>query len=262
MEEPIAPRYEDFELTAAAYSLAPTPPLARLAEKAVRYSRKFLLVAIAMGALYGVARVHEAARVHESGILPMLGSAFVWGIGTAMAGGILAMALIIAGSLLLAAERRVFSIVSPQYRNAREYDQAVVRYRSARAEYDRWLAKRREDYWRSLTGIQFENELAALYRKMGYEARTTRHTADGGVDIIVKEGDETLVVQCKAHQSKVSIRTARELAQSMRDFGAARGVIACIAGVTGPTADYIKDKKLKIEVLDVHAIVELQIRHG
>jgi type III restriction enzyme len=132
--------------------------------------------------------------------------------------------------------------------------------RERKAKEDR---KRREleerrhkiEYWRSLDGEAFERELAAVYNGLGYQIRRTPSSGDGGVDLILRKGDETTVVQCKARRDKIGISTARELSASIVDFKAHRGVIACFEGVTQPTVEYISDKP--IEVIDLNDIIRL-----
>jgi len=44
---------------------------------------------------------------------------------------------------------------------------------------------------------QFEFEIARLLHRMGYLAHATKATADDGVDVFARKGDEKIVVQCK-----------------------------------------------------------------
>ena len=109
--------------------------------------------------------------------------------------------------------------------------------------------------WSHLDGEAFERELAAVYNGLGYQIRRTPSSGDGGVDLILRMGDETTVVQCKARRDKIGVSTARELSASIVDFKAHRGVIACFEGVTQPTVEYIRDKP--IEVIDLNDIIRM-----
>lgn len=139
--------------------------------------------------------------------------------------------------------------------------------RDAQSEYAAqrklYLAHQRrlsEAFWRSLSGTQFEKELAALFVKHGYAATLTPATGDGGVDIVLRKDGRTTVVQCKAHSRKVPVGVARELAASMRDFNADAAIIACLEGVTGPTRAYMQDKPMSVvalpEIIDMQSAAE------
>ncbi len=140
------------------------------------------------------------------------------------------------------------------------YTEKQSRYESALAEHGHSIAKIREDYWRTFSGIQFEIELGKLFSLMGYAVTHTPSTSDGGIDLILHRGGKTTVVQCKAHNKPVSIGVARELYAAKMDFKADDAIIACFEGVTKPVLEYIKDKS--IVVLNLHKIVELQRKHG
>ena len=148
-----------------------------------------------------------------------------------------------------------------------QYEEALAVYERELAEYDRsveakaeWDLALKASHWRSLDGFAFEREMANLFREMDYRVATTPRTGDGGVDLVLMNGTEKTVVQCKAHNTKIPIGTLRELSAVRDDFGADRAILACFEGVTKPAADYIKDKP--IEVLDVNDIVLLRRQRG
>jgi restriction system protein len=95
---------------------------------------------------------------------------------------------------------------------------------------------------------------------MGYDVSHTPRTGDGGVDLLARKNGRLTVVQCKAHNKRIPIGVARELAASMSDFKASDAIIACYEGVTKPVEEYIKGKR--ISVLALPQIVELQRLHG
>lgn len=164
-------------------------------------------------------------------------------------------------------EKRLLCAFSPRFLLYCAFLDAQSEYQKAKLAHDQAVAAREleiskqfETYWRSLTGQQFERELSRLFAAQGYAVNLTPHTSDGGVDIkLVKDG-KTIVVQCKAHAKRIPISVARELCASIDDFEAEAGIIACLAGVTKPTAEYIRERN--ITVLDVHQIVALQRRYS
>jgi HJR/Mrr/RecB family endonuclease len=154
----------------------------------------------------------------------------------------------------------LLAYISPRYARVRKFLSAQKKYQSQLAEYNAWLRRQAESFWKSLDGVSFERELGRLFQRMGFKVTTTRHTGDGGVDLILEMGGQKTVVQCKAHASKVGIGTARELVASMIDFRAHRGILAATSGVTKPVHKYVKNKK--IQILDLNEILKLQRAHG
>jgi HJR/Mrr/RecB family endonuclease len=165
--------------------------------------------------------------------------------------------------LLGVIETKVREAVSPAFRRASQYRSAMEDYRKAVAKYEDWVAaqererlRRQEQYWRGLSGLAFENELARLFRGLGYTVSQTPRTGDGGVDLILLKNGRKTVVQCKAHDKKIPIGVARELVASIQDFKAHDAIIACLEGVTGPVQQYIATKPIR--VIDVRGILSLQ----
>jgi restriction system protein len=144
----------------------------------------------------------------------------------------------------------------PEYKRVKLFSFAQKRYQAALAEYNLWVRRQAESYWRALDGISFERELGQLFKRLGFAVSTTPHTADGGIDLILEKAGQKTVVQCKAHASKVPIGTARELVASMSDFGVEKGILATISGVTKPVREYAS--KRNIEILDLDQILHLQ----
>jgi len=148
---------------------------------------------------------------------------------------------------------------SPAYGQVTKFRAAQRRYRAQLAEYDAWIRRQAENFWRSLDGVSFEHELAGLFQRVGFKVSRTPYTSDGGVDLILDKGGERIVVQCKAHASKVGIGTARELVASMIDFHAQKAILAVTSGVTKPVLEYVKGKN--IQILDLAGILQLQRTH-
>ncbi len=146
--------------------------------------------------------------------------------------------------------------VNATFRNAVRYRSALRKYECNLSEYKRRKDLEQEQRWRGLSGIQFEIELGRLFEALGYKVSQTPSTGDGGVDLVLTKEDQKTVVQCKAHNRKITIDVARQLVASMQDFGAKSGIIACLEGATTPTMEYIQLKRIR--VIDLGEIISLQ----
>ena len=60
--------------------------------------------------------------------------------------------------------------------------------------------RKRIDYWRFLRGIEFEQELAALLRSLGYQVQSTPKSDDQGIDLILTKDGKITIVQCKGQK--------------------------------------------------------------
>ncbi|MDR7239147.1 restriction endonuclease [Neobacillus drentensis] len=67
-----------------------------------------------------------------------------------------------------------------------------------------------------MDGIEFEQYLVVIFKKLGILARKTKASSDFGADLIL-EGKERVVIQVKRYQKKVGIRAVQEV-NSARDY--------------------------------------------
>lgn len=72
---------------------------------------------------------------------------------------------------------------------------------------DRAKKKRKQiKYWKSLSGDQFEFNVARVLREIGYtDVSVSNKGIDGGVDITMHKDNQLYLVQCKAHKNPVGI---------------------------------------------------------
>ena len=109
-------------------------------------------------------------------------------------------------------------------------------------------ARRRKLYghWMSLSGTEFEYQLAALYQDLGYTVHLTPTSGDDGIDLILQMDESLAVVQCKSHKRPVGPAIARELYGSMVAFGADDAILACTGGFTQGVRDFVRGKPITL----------------
>ena len=111
-------------------------------------------------------------------------------------------------------------------------------------------------WWWSLDGWQFEQEVARVFRFHGYKATVTKGSRDGGVDIILKKNGKTYIVQCKHYQTPVSPEPVRALWGCRYDFKADKVIMVASSGLTQASREFIKNKKDYL-VLNLEDIVRM-----
>jgi restriction system protein len=80
-----------------------------------------------------------------------------------------------------------------------------------------------------MSPFDFEEFIAKLFKKMGYDTKTTSKTGDYGVDVVAKNGFEKVAIQCKKYHegNNVGNQTVQMLLGSMQLQGlkANKGIV-------------------------------------
>lgn len=63
----------------------------------------------------------------------------------------------------------------------------------------------------AMTGIDFENYVAARLRAAGYRVALTKVTGDFGVDLIAAKGRERIAIQCKRHARRIGAPAVQQV---------------------------------------------------
>jgi HJR/Mrr/RecB family endonuclease len=129
-------------------------------------------------------------------------------------------------------------------------------YSAATAAFDEWWTRTQSDFWKSLSGLAFERELAALFNRIGWEAYPTVASGDGGIDVeLYREGQRT-IVQCKARTRPVGPAAARELYGALAASGARSAMLASLSGFSPAARDFARLHS--IELIDLEWIIQQQ----
>jgi len=136
---------------------------------------------------------------------------------------------------------------------------AIRRYNAAVAGFRAWLARTRRDWWTGLSGLRFEEELARLFRAAGWDARVTRASGDGGIDILGSRAGVKFIAQCKNHKLPIGPAVARELYGTLLSSEAQHAILASVSGFTKGVRDFAKGKP--IELIDLDWIIRKHMEH-
>ena len=128
-----------------------------------------------------------------------------------------------------------------------EEERARQEAERARQAAERAERRKRREHWESLRGIQFEQELAALYRHLGYQVQSTSKSGDQGIDLILTKDGKISIVQCKGQKRPASPAVVRELFGSFHAFeGASHAILACTGGFTQGAKDFARGKLITL----------------
>ena len=127
-------------------------------------------------------------------------------------------------------------------------------------------AKSTVELLEQISAQQFEQLVADLYEKMGYQVRITSQTKDQGIDVFAKRisesGTESLAIQCKHYlKGVVGVEHARSLYGVIQDQpGIAKGILVTSGEFSRECEDFTKGKRL--ELFDGHYVCALLEKYG
>jgi|HubBroStandDraft_6_1064221.scaffolds.fasta_scaffold1082890_1 hypothetical protein len=125
----------------------------------------------------------------------------------------------------------------------------------------------RETFCRSETLLQmgsreFEQLVAEIWKRFGYEVELTKATRDGGYDVVaVKQGKEMasrILIECKRYdlRNPVGVSIVRELYGVKTAQKATKAILATTSYLTDPATEFIDDHYWELEAKDHEGIVE------
>ena len=100
-----------------------------------------------------------------------------------------------------------------------------------------------EEWWWSLNGWDFEEEVAKVFRKHGYKANVTKKTGDNGADIIMYKNKKKIVVQCKHYTAQATPESVRALWGIKDEFDADEVILVASSGVSKNSLKFINKRK-------------------
>lgn len=113
------------------------------------------------------------------------------------------------------------------------------------------------DSIRALSWQRFEHLVGEAFRQQGYQVEERGGAgADGGIDLVLRQGGLRTLVQCKHWRTtKIGVPTVRELLGAMTAQRGDRGVVVCTGYYTQPAITFAKSNG--IVLIDGEALVEL-----
>mgnify|MGYP001190347376 CR=1 FL=1 len=106
-----------------------------------------------------------------------------------------------------------------------------------------------------MTGLEFEEWLAELYRKKGYTVQLTPQSNDFGADLIVKREGKLSVIQAKRYKNKVGLRAIQEIVAAKPHYKAHEAFVITNNYFTAPAQKLAKSNGIKL--IDREGIVKM-----
>ncbi len=120
---------------------------------------------------------------------------------------------------------------------------------------ERYLQRIKQlDQIRAMDPIAFEQFVGSLFKKMGYTVQTTVASGDEGVDLHLRKGGRTAVVQCKRYEGTVGQPVVRDLCGAMVHNRADEAHLVTTGTISLPAQQWATGKP--IHLIDGNALVE------
>jgi restriction system protein len=113
----------------------------------------------------------------------------------------------------------------------------------------RLLATRTDlDSIAALDWRQFEQLVGEAFRRDGYAVEETgQGGADGGIDLVLRKGGHTTLVQCKRwRQRRVPVTTVREMWGLLAHYGADAVAIVCVGNYSPDARRFVAGKAIRL----------------
>ena len=111
---------------------------------------------------------------------------------------------------------------------------------------ERLEAQKKVDFWRSLSGQQFEIEFGLLLGRKGYSVEHVGGPGDLGADLKIHTDTGKVIVQCKAHAGKIGPGPVRDLFGSLLHHEAEEGWLVSLEGYSVAAREFARGKKIKL----------------
>lgn len=132
-------------------------------------------------------------------------------------------------------------------------DSAIIALSPINDDILKYLAEHPEAMYH-LSGNEFEDVMAELYNKLGYDVHKTKRTRDGGKDIIIRKpdllGDFILYVECKKYAANrpIGVSIVRNLESTISMDRVNGGILATTSFFTKDARELIRSKNLQYQI--------------
>ncbi|WP_368658684.1 restriction endonuclease [Metabacillus halosaccharovorans] len=109
-----------------------------------------------------------------------------------------------------------------------------------------------------MKGIEFEQYLAVLFKRLGYRVKSTPGSNDYGADLILENGAERLVIQAKRYKNKVGIKAVQEINSAKAYYNAQEGWVITNNYFTSSAINLAQSANIKL--INRNELVDLILR--
>ena len=113
-----------------------------------------------------------------------------------------------------------------------------------------------------MTGRQFEEYVGTLFVSQGYGVKYTSTTGDYGADLILKKGQDVIVVQAKRYQQTVGVKAVQEVIPSMKMYHATAAWVITNSTYTKQALTLAKSNQVRMIDRDELMRISIETKEG
>lgn len=113
-----------------------------------------------------------------------------------------------------------------------------------------------------MTGWQFEEYAGTLFVSQGYEVEYTSTTGDYGADLILKKGQDVIVVQAKRYKQTVGVKAVQEVIPSMKMYHATAAWVITNSTYTKQALTLAKRNQVRMIERDELIRMSIEMKEG
>ncbi len=137
------------------------------------------------------------------------------------------------------------------------------RLKLTKTQREKFGKLRRLDQLQQMDPVDFERYCGWLYELDGYKAHMTATSGDEGIDLLLKKGRETTVVQCKRYSGTVGQPTVRDLYGTQLHTKAKNSVLVTTGRISTSAESWAANKPIElIDGNDLMAWINANRRMG
>lgn len=106
------------------------------------------------------------------------------------------------------------------------------------------------DKLRSMSGVEFEEYVGSIFKALGFAIEFTPVSGDHGIDLILRRGNQRVVVQCKRWEGSVGEPVVREFLGAMTSIGVKEGFLITTGEYTAQAIEFGKQNGIRLVNLD------------
>lgn len=108
-----------------------------------------------------------------------------------------------------------------------------------------------------MTGRQFEEYVGTLFTSQGYSTKYTPTTGDYGADLLLKKGQETIVVQAKRYKQTVGVKAVQEVIPAIKMYNATAAWV--VTNSTYTKQSLTLAKRNDVRMIDRDELIQMSI---
>lgn len=108
-----------------------------------------------------------------------------------------------------------------------------------------------------MTGNQFEEYVGTLFASQGYSVKHTPVSGDYGADVVLKKGQDVIVVQAKRYKSRVGVKAVQEVIPAIKMYKATDAWVITNSTYTKQALTLAKHNQVRM--IDREELIRLSI---